>query len=124
MYDFDLPDHAYTDKIKIKYPKAGFPNPFVSAYIYDIENNIISSSLKFDKAPAIQDRLIVEILWQSDQDLIIRINNRNQDLQFFFLFSQHPSEASVWDIDLYRDDSLVVGHHSMHLGWYDKVMLT
>ncbi|KNE96155.1 hypothetical protein PSTG_10573 [Puccinia striiformis f. sp. tritici PST-78] len=82
----------YPSKTKMKYPKPGFSNPIVSIHLFDLEsyqqqqqqqqqqtNNQIedsTSQLKLDSEFDDDDRIVMEVAWVSDHELIVRQINR------------------------------------------------
>ncbi|RMD39445.1 hypothetical protein DV735_g5687, partial [Chaetothyriales sp. CBS 134920] len=69
---------SYPNVRKIKYPKAGAPNPVVDVLFYDIsrgEKFAVDASGGF----ADDDRLIVNVLWADDGKVLIQEANRESD---------------------------------------------
>ncbi|KAL9623194.1 MAG: hypothetical protein Q9160_002509 [Pyrenula sp. 1 TL-2023] len=74
------PDESnYPDTRRIKYPKAGAPNPTVDLRFYDISKRQ-SFSVDIDGGFADDDRLIIEIVWGSSGHVLVRETNRESDL--------------------------------------------
>ncbi|KAG0679470.1 hypothetical protein C6P40_005321 [Pichia californica] len=77
---------------EIKYPKAGFQNPIVDILIYNVENDILKSlpdSDPFHNDSDIDntDRLITEITWVGNDQVLIRVTNRESDILKIFIVS-------------------------------------
>lgn len=73
-------EESYPEERRIKYPKAGAPNPVVNIGFYDVEgNSIFSVPITDDFAD--DDRIITEVIWAGDSDqVLIRETNRESDL--------------------------------------------
>lgn len=70
----------YPDEQKIKYPKAGAPNPIVHLRFYDVEKGkVFNVPIKDDFEDA--DRLITEVIWAGKSGkVLIRETNRESDI--------------------------------------------
>ena len=70
----------YPDERRIKYPRAGSPNPTVHLRFYDIEKeNVFDVSIDGDLPD--DDRLITEVIWAGEtSQALIRQTNRESDL--------------------------------------------
>ena len=68
----------YPEVRQIKYPKAGAPNPTVDLQFYDVERAQVFS---VDIAGGFADdnRLIIEIIWASSNQVLARETNRESD---------------------------------------------
>lgn len=63
----------------IKYPKAGAPNPVVDLQFFDLaKKQVFSVDIKNDFPN--DDRLITEVVWAGDTQVLIRETNRESDL--------------------------------------------
>lgn len=87
----------------IKYPKAGFPNPIVDILIYDINNKILKSLPQND--PFYNDihidnleRLITEIVWVGNEQVLIRVTNRESDILKLFIVSCPSDQITMSSI--------------------------
>ncbi|KAJ3156291.1 hypothetical protein HK101_001500, partial [Irineochytrium annulatum] len=83
----------YPKDIKVKYPKAGAPNPVVTLHIATPSNvkaseRDIAVEYPADLMYSDDDRLIVEVKWVSNESLLARFTNRVQDSQKLFLIEQ------------------------------------
>ncbi|KAL1968303.1 hypothetical protein VTN77DRAFT_2138 [Rasamsonia byssochlamydoides] len=69
----------YPDVRRIKYPKAGAPNPVVNLQFYDVDKDeVFSVDVSHDFAD--DDRLIIEVLWASSGKVLVRETNRESDV--------------------------------------------
>lgn len=85
---------------EIKYPKAGFANPIVDILIYDVSNDLLKklpSTDPFynDKEINNLDRLITEITWVGDEQVLVRVTNRESDILKIFIVSCPSSETEM-----------------------------
>lgn len=82
-------DHQdYPEIVKIKYPKAGYPNPIVDVLTYDLNTkNLHNHHLKSEKIN-LENRLITEVVWIGDS-LKVKTSNRHSDLLEIFLVDKH-----------------------------------
>ncbi|TID30686.1 hypothetical protein CANINC_000602 [Pichia inconspicua] len=86
---------------KIKYPKAGYPNPIVDFLVYDVKNNItkkLSDSDPFYNDNEIDnvERLITEVVWVGNEQVLLRVTNRESDiLKIFIVTSSENGIAST-----------------------------
>ncbi|KAG0169048.1 hypothetical protein DFQ30_004041 [Apophysomyces sp. BC1015] len=90
---------SYPEEMKIRYPKAGAPNPLVSLHLYSLSDNasILVTTDERNGSPAIAskeykdfeitDRLITEVTWATDSHshLLFKQINRVQDHQLTIL---------------------------------------
>lgn len=74
----------YPEVRQIKYPKAGSPNPVVHLQFYDVEKGeVFSIDMPGDFKN--DDRIIIEIVWASAGQVLIRETNRESDVVKIFL---------------------------------------
>ncbi|PLW14128.1 hypothetical protein PCANC_18082 [Puccinia coronata f. sp. avenae] len=97
----------FPGKTNMKYPKPGFSNPIASVHVFDLEahqqamgNNPVSdaiSELKLDSEFGDDDRIVMEVAWVSDHELIIRQINRiaTREKTGYFNLSQLATSRSV-----------------------------
>lgn len=83
---------SYPTVEKIKYPKAGYSNPVVDFLIYDVEHDItktLSDSDPFynDKEIDNIERLITEVVWVGNDQVLVRVTNRESDILKIFIVS-------------------------------------
>ena len=73
-------EENYPEIKKIKYPKAGAPNPVVDIQFYDIvKNEVLSVDIDGDYPD--DDRLITEVVWAGkDGRVLVRETNRESDI--------------------------------------------
>ena len=71
-------EEDYPEIGKLKYPKAGAPNPTVDLQFYDVEKD---ETFTVDIAGGFpnDDRLIIEIFWASSSKVMVRETNRESD---------------------------------------------
>lgn len=69
---------TYPEEVRIKYPKAGAPNPFVDMLFYDLEANEMFD-VKIDNGFADDDRIIGDVTWADDGKCLIKELNRESD---------------------------------------------
>lgn len=74
----------YPEVRQIKYPKAGAPNPVVHLEFYDVEKNEVFSIHAPDDFED-DDRIIIEVVWASEGNVLIRVTNRESDIVKIFL---------------------------------------
>ena len=72
-------EEAYPEVRKIKYPKAGAPNPVVDLMFYDISRDEVFS-VDADETFPDDDRIIYEVFWAQDGKALCRISNRESDI--------------------------------------------
>ena len=75
----------YPEVRDIKYPKPGAPNPTVDLQFYDVEKNEVFSVDVPEDFPG-DDRIIMEVLWASGGNAIVRVTNRESDILKVFLY--------------------------------------
>lgn len=90
----------YPEVRDIKYPKPGAPNPTVDLQFYDVEKNEVFSVDVPEDFPA-DDRIIMEVLWASGGNVLVRVTNRESDILKVFLY-----DASVRSGKLVRLDDI------------------
>ncbi|KAF7724474.1 hypothetical protein EC973_000983 [Apophysomyces ossiformis] len=106
-------NQSYPEELKIRYPKAGAPNPLVSLYIYSLPDDA-SLLVTTDEKMAIQsikskeykdfelnDRIITEVTWATEahSHLLFKQTNRVQDHQLTIVVTLadglHKATATV-----------------------------
>lgn len=74
----------YPKIVKIKYPKAGHTNPEVDLVIYELADEVSGQDIKMSVSEftesKIGDRLITEVVWVSNDNLLAKTSNRASDL--------------------------------------------
>ncbi|KAF6014494.1 hypothetical protein HII13_000839 [Brettanomyces bruxellensis] len=81
---------SYPELREIKYPKAGYPNPVVDFLVYDMsaeEVKYIDQDDDFyhDKDIPNDTRLITEMVWVGDQQVLVKTTNRVSDILKIFI---------------------------------------
>ncbi|EER28722.1 hypothetical protein D8B26_001003 [Coccidioides posadasii str. Silveira] len=71
-------EENYPDIRKIKYPKAGAPNPVVNIQFFDVEKEEVFSVDVKDDLPD-DDRLVIGVTWASNGNVLVRETNRESD---------------------------------------------
>lgn len=89
----------YPEYRKIKYPKAGYANPVVDLVVYELNSaskkltdNI--NIMDFDLSE-IEDRLITEVIWVSDNFLLVKISNRASDVLEIYLVTADTHKSKL-----------------------------
>ncbi|GES57605.1 pheromone maturation dipeptidyl aminopeptidase DapB [Aspergillus terreus] len=84
----------YPDVRQIKYPKAGAPNPVVNLQFYNVEKNeMFSVEVPDDFAD--DDRIIIEVLWAAESNVLVRATNRESDVLKIFLIDTKSRTGKV-----------------------------
>ena len=85
---------------EIKYPKAGFPNPVVDIVVYDFANETMKQLDGND--PFYNDadidnlnRLITEVIWVGNEQVLVRVTNRESDVLKIFIVSCPSSSQEI-----------------------------
>jgi dipeptidyl aminopeptidase B len=85
---------------EIKYPKAGFPNPVVDIVVYDFANETMKQLDGND--PFYNDadidnlnRLITEVIWVGNEQVLLRVTNRESDVLKIFIVSCPSSSQEI-----------------------------
>ncbi|KAK6338201.1 hypothetical protein TWF730_002275 [Orbilia blumenaviensis] len=69
----------YPEERRIKYPKAGAPNPTVDILFYDIEkDDTFTVAIENDFSDL--ERLITEVTWAGNNNVLVRETNRESDV--------------------------------------------
>lgn len=104
----------YPEVRRIKYPKAGAPNPVVDLQFYDVEKDqVFSVELPDDFAD--DDRIIIEVVWTSGGEVLVRETNRESDVLKVFLIDTETRTGKL----VRRDD--VAG---LDGGWVEPTQST
>ena len=91
---------AYPDVRKIKYPKAGAPNPVVDMLFYDIARNEMFPVEVSGGYPE-DDRLIINCLWADNGKVLIQEANRESDhFRYILVDVVKRSGKTVRTVDL------------------------
>jgi dipeptidyl aminopeptidase len=89
----------YPTEQTMRYPKPGYPNPFVSAHVFDLERYLGESSIDIDPAESTlelewsgrlphNDSIIIDVVWLGNggSSLLLKEVNRNADAGRAVLF--------------------------------------
>ncbi|EEP76561.1 hypothetical protein UREG_01410 [Uncinocarpus reesii 1704] len=87
-------EEHYPNTRKIKYPKAGAPNPTVNIQFFDVEKGEVFSIEMEDDLPD-HDRLIIEVIWASNGKVLVRETNRESDRLSMVLVDAKDRTAKV-----------------------------
>uniref|UniRef100_A0A093VBT5 T-complex protein 1 subunit delta n=2 Tax=Talaromyces marneffei PM1 TaxID=1077442 RepID=A0A093VBT5_TALMA len=93
----------YPDVRKIKYPKAGSPNPVVTLQFYDIENAEVFS-VNVSGGFADDDRLITEVVWASSGKVLVKEFNRESDVIRTVLIDVPSRTGELVRVDNFAQD--------------------
>lgn len=88
----------YPEVRDIKYPKAGAPNPVVDLQFYDVEKDEVFSVEVPDDFLA-EDRIIIEVLWASGGNVLVRATNRESDILKVFLYDTEARTGKLVRLD-------------------------
>ncbi|KAJ5780693.1 Peptidase S9B dipeptidylpeptidase IV N-terminal [Penicillium paradoxum] len=104
----------YPEVRQIKYPKPGSPNPIVNLQFYDVEKNEVFS---FDMPEDFVDdeRIIIEIVWASEGQVLVRETNRESDVVKIFVM-----DAKARTGKLVRSDDIA----ALDGGWVEPSQST
>jgi dipeptidyl aminopeptidase len=95
----------------IKYPKAGAPNPVVNLQFFDLGKEEVFS-VDIENGSADDDRLITEVIWAGDEQVLIRETNRESDvLKMILINVKRRSGRVVRELDVFKLDG----------GWFEVV---
>lgn len=102
---FTIPYYAqnkhmdYPKYKSLKYPKAGYPNPHVELFVYDLSLHKSNSVSHFQKgkihSEKMEDYIITEILWVSDSLLLFKKTNRASDHLEIYLMDAESGKVSL-----------------------------
>ncbi|KAJ9314717.1 hypothetical protein DTO271D3_4963 [Paecilomyces variotii] len=104
----------YPEVRRIKYPKAGSPNPTVNLQFYDVEKGEVFSVDVSQDFPD-EDRLIIEVLWTANENVLVRETNRESDVLKVILIDTASRTGSV-----VRSDDIA----SLDGGWVEPTQST
>lgn len=105
----------YPELVTIKYPKPGYPNPEVDLVVYHV-GDPSTSDVQLAPADTVSlksasdEKLITEVLWVSDDHILVKTSNRASD------------ELKVHLVDVFKgkktESSLVRTHHAQE-SWFE-----
>jgi dipeptidyl aminopeptidase len=66
----------------MKYPKPGSPNPIVTFHVYDLDTPLSSQfgAIAFEGDFPDDERIITEVMWAGDDNVLVKVMNRVQDI--------------------------------------------
>lgn len=99
-------DTSYPKLDKIKYPKAGYTNPTVGVYVFQLQLQQ-SNELFNNIEENYKDYLVTEVLWVGDHKLFLRTTNRVSD------------KLKVVIVDAASLLVTVVRQETVSTGWYE-----
>ncbi|VDC05083.1 unnamed protein product [Peniophora sp. CBMAI 1063] len=79
----------YTSEVRMRYPKPGYPNPTVSARVFDLDRYITAGHILADETTAeltwngrlsVADSIIAEVAWLDNVVMLLKEVNRNADV--------------------------------------------
>lgn len=77
----------YPELVSIKYPKPGYPNPTVELVVAHLLGDRASVHGTLLDSEEIEDKLITEVLWVSDDLILVKATNRASDVREVFLIA-------------------------------------
>lgn len=77
----------YPELVSIKYPKPGYPNPTVELVVAHVSGSKAVVHATLLDTEEIEDKLITEVLWVSDDYILVKATNRASDIKEVFLVS-------------------------------------
>ncbi|ETN39281.1 uncharacterized protein HMPREF1541_05504 [Cyphellophora europaea CBS 101466] len=99
----------YPETKKIKYPKAGAPNPVVDLLFYDVKRNE-HFEVEVSGGFSDENRLITNVLWADDGKALVQEANRESDrIRYVLVDVEKRTGKTVRDINLKEQD----------LGWVE-----
>lgn len=84
----------YPEVRQIKYPKAGAPNPVVHLRFYSVDREEVFDVPIEDDFPDL-DRLITEVVWGRDGEVLIRETNRESDILKMVLIDTNKRSGKI-----------------------------
>ncbi|CAG8786120.1 2994_t:CDS:2, partial [Dentiscutata erythropus] len=107
----------YAKEVIMKYPKPGYPNPVVTFHIYDTSTPLVSQSaaIPFTNDFGDTDKLITEVCWAGNDNVLVRVMNRVQDIARVVLVdANNRSGVTVREENAETRDG----------GWFEIVRIT
>lgn len=122
---------SYPTLESIKYPKAGFANPIVDILIYDLSNDTLkqlpaSDPFYNDEEINNTDRLITEVTWVGNEQVLVRVTNRESDILKIFIVSCPLSDSEMSSIVSRFEDGrgdkswFEISHNTIHIPKSEK----
>lgn len=101
-------EESYPEVRKIKYPKAGAPNPVVGLQFYDVSKNEVFAVSTDSDFPD-EDRLITELVWAGHRVLVKNTNRESDILKVALLDVNQRTGKVVRTVDVNAIDG----------GWFE-----
>ena len=101
---------TYPETKKLKYPRAGSPNPVVKLRFYDV-NKGKTFDVKVDSDFAYHDKLITEVVWAGKTGkILVRETNRESDmLKMVVINAEEKTSSAPRNVDINKIDG----------GWFE-----
>ncbi|WPK23157.1 hypothetical protein PUMCH_000384 [Australozyma saopauloensis] len=103
--DFPIPYYVqdghdeYPEMVSLKYPKPGYSNPIVELVVAQLPKSSGSAFKMYNvdfSSSEIKERLITEVLWVSNTQVLAKITNRASDVQEVYLIpSEQDQQVSI-----------------------------
>ncbi|KAF3170878.1 hypothetical protein TWF106_010366 [Orbilia oligospora] len=107
----------YPEERRIKYPKAGAPNPTVDILFYDLEKDeAFTVAIENDFTDL--ERLITEVTWAGNNNVLVRETNRESDILKMVLIDVGTRKGKiVREVDINAIDGgwLEVSQHTTYI---------
>nr|CAG8529769.1 15075_t:CDS:10 [Entrophospora candida] len=102
----------YPNDFVMRYPKPGYPNPTVALYIYHLDTPLAAQSgpVVIENDFKEDNKLITELAWCGDDQLLVRVMNRIQDIQRTVLVDARKLKGKA-----VREESTAVTDN----GWFE-----
>jgi dipeptidyl aminopeptidase len=135
----------YPEEVAMRYPKPGYPNPIVTLSVFDLDRYQSTPSrptspseptedsttvdprvqsatydLAFDNEFDDDDRIVVEVVWLGDDDLLVKQTNRISNKLRVAHFDLRNSVTSS-DTRLVGNVVREVDYDALDGGWYEPV---
>lgn len=109
-------EENYPEVLRIKYPKAGSPNPFVDLLFYDLKKgDMFSVNITGGFAP--EDLLITEVIW-AGSNVVVKETNRVSDIMRVVLVDAvGRTGKTVRTVDVGKIDGgwFEIGHNTRYI---------
>ncbi|RKP32560.1 hypothetical protein METBISCDRAFT_29468 [Metschnikowia bicuspidata] len=115
--DFTIPFYVqdsyeeYPEMVSLKYPKPGYANPMVDLVVVQLPKTF-GSAFQMHKAifpsAKITEKLITEVLWVSNEKILVKTTNRASDIMEIFLVSADAT-----------DNAVLVRSHTAANAWFE-----
>lgn len=102
-------DRDYPEVRNIKYPKAGYPNPIVELVVLEVDDVKSASSVPLS---SMVEYLITEVLWVSDDRVLVKTSNRASD------------RLEIYLVDATKKSAQLVRTHKAEKSWFEVLTNT